>query len=383
MNFIRSILPGGKHRMMSENKSLDIAKITPRMYAMSYPSDSFIESMYHNSQEDIAEYLNKNHPKKYLIFNLSGITYDSEKFNNSVITYHWPDHKAPPLYDIFNIILQAYKYLGKDKENVICVHCLAGKGRTGTICCSLLLYGKLLKTSNEANDYFSTKRFKKLNKGVQEPSQVRYLKYFDIMLDSKKFKGLELKMFEIQRVDITGVKLSDGESITYKIETNNYKENESKHYISKDKGQIVAGDVTINIYRNGTLKAWIFFNTLFLDFSQNRLFFNVNEIDPRFLKKESDYSLMSVDVMIKPFFPEVQNNDNDNDTNNNDDNNINDNEKYIDEMIENEIERIKKMNELIYYANNKDPNVFYNENKNLFFGDEKDDINEVMSEINK
>lgn len=96
MNFIRSILPGGKHRMMSENKSLDIAKITPRMYAMSYPSDSFIESMYHNSQEDIAEYLNKNHPKKYLIFNLSGITYDSEKFNNSVITYHWPDHKAPP-----------------------------------------------------------------------------------------------------------------------------------------------------------------------------------------------------------------------------------------------------------------------------------------------
>ena len=192
-----------------------------------------------------------------------------------------------------------------------------------------------------------------------------------------------ISLDEIQRVDITGVKLSDGESITYKIETNNYKENESKHYISKDKGQIVAGDVTINIYRNGTLKAWIFFNTLFLDFSQNRLFFSVNEIDPRFLKKESDYSLMSVDVMIKPFFPEVQNNDNDNDTNNNDDNNINDNEKYIDEMIENEIERIKKMNELIYYANNKDPNVFYNENKNLFFGDEKDDINEVMSEINK
>ena len=214
---------------------------------------------------------------------------------------------------------------------------------------------------------------------MQEPSQVRYLKYFDIMLDSKKFKGLELKMFEIQRVDITGVKLSDGESITYKIETNNYKENESKRYVSKDKGQIVAGDVTINIYRNGTLKAWIFFNTLFLDFSQNRLFFNVNEIDPRFLKKESDYSLMSVDVMIKPFFPEVQNHESDPNINNN----INDNEKYIDEMIENEIERIKKMNELIYYANNKDPNVFYNENKNLFFGDEKDDINEVMSEINK
>ncbi len=99
MNFIRQLLPGGKHRMMDENKSLDIAQITPRMYAMSYPSESFIESMYHNDQDDIADYLNKNHAQKYLIFNLSGIPYKSnDKFNNSVIDYFWPDHKAPPLY---------------------------------------------------------------------------------------------------------------------------------------------------------------------------------------------------------------------------------------------------------------------------------------------
>ena len=383
MNFIRSILPGGKHRMISENKSLDVAKITPRMYAMSYPSDNFIESMYHNSQEDIAEYFNKNHPKKYLIFNLSGIPYDSEKFNNSVINYQWPDHKAPPLYDIFNIILQAYTYLGKDKENVICVHCLAGKGRTGTICCALLLYGKLLKSSQEANDYFSTKRFKELNKGVQEPSQVRYLTYFDTMLNSQKFKGLELKMFEIQKIDITGIKLNDGESITYKIETNCYKESESKDYLSKNKGQIIAGDVTINIYRNDSLKAWIFFNTLFLDFSQNRLFFSVGDIDPRFLKKQPDYNLMCVEVFIKPFFPEIQNNDNTNDNNKVNNDNINNNENLVDNMIEQEINKIKKMNELIYYANNKDSNTFYNDNKNLFFGDEKDDISEVLKEISK
>jgi hypothetical protein len=58
---------------MSENKSLDLSAITPRMYAMSYPSENFIESMYHNDQNDIAEYFNKKHPNKYLIFNLSGI----------------------------------------------------------------------------------------------------------------------------------------------------------------------------------------------------------------------------------------------------------------------------------------------------------------------
>ena len=324
MNFIRSILPGGGHRMISENKSLDMAKITPRMYAMSYPSENFLESMYHNSQNDIAEYLNKNHPKKYLIFNLSGIPYEAEKFNKSVINYFWPDHKAPPLYDIFNIIFQAYKYLGQDKENVIVVHCLAGKGRTGTICCSLLLYAKLLSCSRDANNYFSFKRFKKLDKGVQEPSQVRYIEYFDKMLNSQKFRGLEFKAFEIKKVHITGIKLKDGESIEYKFETNFYKENESQFYLSEKKGQIVAGDVTINIYRNGALKAWLFFNTSFLDYNQNRLFFGIKDIDPRFLVKQPDYNLMSVELIICPYPYKRQNNNNGN-FNNFNQNNINNN----------------------------------------------------------
>ena len=419
MNFIRSILPGGKHRIMSDSKSLDIAKITPRMYAMSYPSDNFIESMYHNNQDDIANYLNKNHPKKYLIFNLSGIPYDREKFNNSVIDYFWPDHKAPPLYDIFTIIYQAYNFLGKDKENVICIHCLAGKGRTGTICCSLLLYGKLLKCSQDANNYFSTKRFKKLNKGVQEPSQVRYIQYFDKMLDNKNFKGLDLKVYEIKNVYITGIILKDGESITYKIETNYYKENENIKYLSENKGLIVVGDVTINIYRNGELKAWVFFNTFFIEPQNNRLFFHIKDIDPRFLLKQPDYNLMSVEIIIYPYFINQnnnhsnimnQNNNNINNMNSSNISNINNmnqnnnnfninqnnnnnysncmnlknspNNKLLDEMMSKEMNKIRKMNEYLYYANAKNPSQFYQENKILFFGDGIDDTVDVINKIN-
>ena len=242
MNFIRSILPGGKHRLMSENKSLDISKITPRMYAMSYPSENFLESMYHNDQDDIAEYLNKNHPNKYLIFNLSGIPYnDKGKFNNSVKDYYWPDHKAPPLYDIFDIIHEANSFLKKDKDNVICVHCLAGKGRTGTICCSLLIYGKLCANSDDANNYFSLQRFKKLNKGVQEPSQVRYIKYLDRLIQKNQY--IELRMYEITDVFITGIKLKDGEEISYKYETNYYREADSYLYKSSRNGQIIWLDI--------------------------------------------------------------------------------------------------------------------------------------------
>jgi len=363
MNFIRSLLPTGKHRLMSGNKSLDLSVITPRMYAMSYPSENLIESMYHNDQDDIAEYFNKNHPNKYLIFNLSGIPYTNKaKFNNSVIDYFWPDHKAPPLIDIFNIIKEAYIYLQKDIENVICVHCLAGKGRTGTICCALLLYGRLFYNSEDANNYFSYKRFKQLNKGVQEPSQLRYIKYLDKLMQNRKY--IELKIYEIINVDINGIELKHGEYISYKFETNYYKEFDSDNYKTVRNGYIVIGDVTINIYRNDKLIGWLFFNTHVEEIKDNRLFYDIKLIDPRFLLNEKDYSLMKVKVDIIPYKHHNPNNKPN---------------LLVDEMIGNEMVRIKKMNEFLNYAYKK--NSFVQDNQILFFGNEKNNIDEVLNEI--
>ena len=364
MNFIRSILPTGKHRFMSENKSLDLSAITPRMYAMSYPSENFIESMYHNDQDDIADYFNKNHPNKYLIFNLSGIPYTKKsKFNGKIIDYFWPDHKAPPLYDIFLIIEQAFTFLKKDNKNVICVHCLAGKGRTGTICCSLLLYAKLCFNYNDANNYFSYKRFKQLNKGVQEPSQLRYIKYLDYLIQRREY--IALKAYEITEVFITGIKLKDGESITYKYETNYYKENGSDTFKNNRNGQIVVGDVTINIYRNGKLVGWVFFNTNLEEIKDNRIFYDIKNIDPRFLLKDMDYSLMTVEIKLRPFIL------------NNPGNNAN---LLVDDMIGSELERIKKMNLFLDYSY-KAGHSFYLENVVLFFGNEKNSIYDVLNEI--
>ena len=362
MNFIRSMI--GKHRLKSENKSLDISKITPRMYAMSYPSDSFFESMYHNDVDDIAEFLNKNHPKKYLIFNLSGKPYNPEKFNNSVKNYYWPDHKAPPLSDIFNIIYQAFSFLTKDKEHVICIHCLAGKGRTGTVCCILLLYAKLFLKSDDANKYFSLKRFKELDKGVQEPSQVRYLRYFDKILSNKLL--ISPKIYEIKDVYISGIKLKDGDVISYKFETNYYKEALAYNYKSSTDGQIVLGDVTINIYKNDKLFAWVFFNTNVEDIVNNRLFYNIQQIDPRFLLKEDAYKLMTVDIVILPYHRE-----------NNKPNNL------VDEMMKTEYNKIQEMNKYLNYAHNKFPSDYYNENKILFFGDEELDFKQVLNNANQ
>ena len=363
MNFIRSMF--GKHRLMSDKKSLDISQITPRMYAMSYPSDNFFESMYHNNIDDIAEYLNKNHPNNYLIFNLSGKPYNKEKFNDSVNNYYWPDHKAPPLYDIFQIIYEAFRFLTKDenRKNVICIHCLAGKGRTGTICCALLLYAKLFSNSDDVNKYFSLKRFKQLDKGVQEPSQLRYLRYFDKLIFNRQY--ISLNIYEISNVYISGIKLKDGDAISYKFETNYYKEALAYNFKSNKGGQIVLGDVTINIYRNDKLFGWVFFNTNVEEIKNNHLFYNIQQIDPRFLLKEDDYKLMTVEFNIYPYFSDPNKPD-----------------KRIDDMKKEEFDKINQMNGYLYYAHTKLPSDYYNENKLLFYGDEELDIQQVLNSVN-
>lgn len=370
---IKSFFPGGKNRMISEGMSLDLSHITPRMLAMSYPSNSFIESLYHNNIEEISSYLNTNYDKKYLIFNLSGIPYDNSKFNNSVIDFPWPDHKAPPLYDIFVIISKAFEHLMKEKDNIICLHCLAGKGRTGTVCCSLLTYAKLVDTSEQANDYYSIKRFKKINKAVQEPSQLRYIRYFDKLL-APNFNGLQPKVFEIQHIDISGIKLNDGESITYKIESNYFKENEVSSFCLPNGGPIVTGDLTINIYRNDSLKAWIFLNTFFMDENQSQIFLGLKDIDPRFLVDDQDYSCMTVSISYRPYYGQnqgVENNINTSD--------YNQNLSKINNMIQQEIPKINRMNQLLFYVIRRDKETVINENKVLFFGDQGMDIIETLN----
>ena len=46
-------------------------------------------------------------------------------------------------------------------ENVVAVHCLAGKGRTGTVICCYLLYSGRFNNVNDVLNYYGKKRFYK------------------------------------------------------------------------------------------------------------------------------------------------------------------------------------------------------------------------------
>lgn len=52
------------------------------------------------------------------------------------------------------------EFVGIDKQNVVGIHCKAGKGRTGIMICCYLLYSKLFLNSYEAMRYYGFMRTK-------------------------------------------------------------------------------------------------------------------------------------------------------------------------------------------------------------------------------
>lgn len=153
---------------------------------MGFPSSGFMESRYRNSIRDVELLLEKKHLNHYLIFNLSGRRYDYSIFHDRVIDYGFPDHRAPSFPQLLSLIYMAYMYLSENNENVIAVHCLAGKGRTGVFICCLMLFFESIN-SDFLSPYQSSKRIStyfmhKRGEGIDYHNQFRYVYYFALYL---------------------------------------------------------------------------------------------------------------------------------------------------------------------------------------------------------
>ena len=69
-------------------------------------------------------------------------------------------------------------------ENIVALHCLAGKGRAGMMACCLLLHTKKFATAVEAISHYDEVRMRKASKrGLTVPSQIRYVKYYQQLLE--------------------------------------------------------------------------------------------------------------------------------------------------------------------------------------------------------
>lgn len=148
---------------------------------MSYPGEG-VEGMYRNDIQQVAAYLDHKHRDHYMIFNLSERNYNFDLFHRRVVDYGWPDHHGPPLQMLINVVSAMDRWLRADSRNVAIVHCLAGRGRTGTAICAYLCYAGYFASMAKALQYYANVRSNK-GKGVTQPSQLRYCKYIDLILN--------------------------------------------------------------------------------------------------------------------------------------------------------------------------------------------------------
>ncbi|KAL0484392.1 phosphatidylinositol-3,4,5-trisphosphate 3-phosphatase [Acrasis kona] len=182
-NFIRTLVSGDKVRYQSNGYNLDLTYITDRIIAMAFPGENF-EGLYRNHVDSVSNMLKLAHGDKYRIYNLSERPYNYEKFKGQVVEFGFPDHHNPPLEYLFEICKNMDEWMNQDKDNVAIVHCLAGRGRTGTVIACYMTYNGLFDNGSEALDFFALKRSSS-DRGVQQPSQRRYVQYFSEILHGR------------------------------------------------------------------------------------------------------------------------------------------------------------------------------------------------------
>ncbi|KAL6072071.1 Phosphatidylinositol-3,4,5-trisphosphate 3-phosphatase [Balamuthia mandrillaris] len=209
LNFLRYKVSADKRRYVEAGYDLDLTYITDRIIAMALPSEG-LEKSYRNNVDDVARLLEEKHLGRYMIYNLSERSYDYSKFHNRVHTWcSWPDHHSPPLVLLLQICKSIYLWLNTHPENAVVVHCLAGKGRTGTVIASLLILGGLLQDADKALHFFASRR--SLNMwGVTNPSQRRAVQYIEQVIvhgrqpNYKAYRLREVIMHTIPNFDNKG-----------------------------------------------------------------------------------------------------------------------------------------------------------------------------------
>ena len=185
-NLLKRLVSKQKRRYQDENFDLDMSYITDRVIAMGFPSVG-CETVYRNSLTDVIRFFHIKHNDKVKIYNLcleKDRIYSKNLFSKSQVgLFPATDHNPCPIKLILEFCIDICLYLLKNPNGVAAVHCKAGKGRTGVMICSYLVFSHLCETSEKAFRYYARIRTKD-NTGVTIPSQKRYIKYFETFLQA-------------------------------------------------------------------------------------------------------------------------------------------------------------------------------------------------------
>ncbi|GJJ07172.1 hypothetical protein Clacol_001372 [Clathrus columnatus] len=165
-NYIRKIVSGNKERFRDDelDMELDLVYVTDHVIIMGFPAEGF-EGFYRNRREDARKFLDHRHKDSYWIFNFCPLTensYDEQFFYGRVSRYPFPDHHAPPLAILPLAVREMRTWLTKSKDNIIVLHCKAGKGRSGTLACAYLLSLDVTPAPPKLQRSYTAKQWAKL-----------------------------------------------------------------------------------------------------------------------------------------------------------------------------------------------------------------------------
>lgn len=174
---IRQLVSKKKRRHKEPGFDLDLSYITTRIIAMGFPSTGN-EGIFRNHADHVTDFLSQKHGEKVKVYNLcSERDYPVSLFDGRVAKYPFDDHNPPPMQMFLPFCLDVKQWLDSDPENVVAIHCKAGKGRTGVMICAYLLFIGEWDDADECMAFYGAARTHN-GKGVTIPSQKRFIRHF-------------------------------------------------------------------------------------------------------------------------------------------------------------------------------------------------------------
>eukprot|EP01059_Diplonema_ambulator_P033173 TRINITY_DN6814_c0_g1_i1.p1 TRINITY_DN6814_c0_g1~~TRINITY_DN6814_c0_g1_i1.p1 ORF type:complete len:390 (+),score=26.85 TRINITY_DN6814_c0_g1_i1:65-1171(+) len=204
---IRRTVSQEKRRYQQDGFDLDLVYISaPRVHtkgkkrivAMGFPSTGF-EAIYRNPYREVEQFLRHYHNGHYKVYNLCiEMKHQYRKgcdFGGRYENFPMYDHNPADLQLVAGFCDSVHGWLANDDDNIVAVHCKAGKGRTGMMVCCYILYSEVgldqpgveaseaefVSIAEECMRRYGEERTKN-GKGVTIASQKRYVRYWGRVL---------------------------------------------------------------------------------------------------------------------------------------------------------------------------------------------------------
>jgi len=264
-NRLRGLVSKKKKRFQEGGYDLDLSYITDNIIAMGFPSES-LEGIYRNPMKEVQKFMDELHGSHYKIYNLcSERRYDHSKFQGRVREFPFDDHNPCPLALILEFCRDVHEWLNAHPENVVAIHCKAGKGRTGMMICCYLQHAMRVQSASEALQLFAAKRTHN-KKGVTLHSQRRYVTYYEKIAPKNELPEPNFLKLERIRMHTIPVFKKGGSEPWFSISKGNntiyysdpIKGKKGNQVVDFNCGMILTNDIKIEFYHKD-LKGKMFY----------------------------------------------------------------------------------------------------------------------------